>query len=164
MWWWIGLALAQPTVENVGTGRYEGTVPLAQTCDDLRPRIADPLFLLDIDPSGTQITTITPDAPCALVTYKAPTMFGHMRYTLRRCPVDTGYANALHSSPDFKVYASSWTLEPLEGGGCQTTYRLHIKPSMAVPDFLMRGSVKRSVHKLLASLEAWDATQTAQVK
>ena len=49
----------------------------------------------------------------------------------------------------FRANSGSWTLEPLENGGCKATYEVEIQLGMYVPKSLMKTLVGRALPQML---------------
>ena len=161
----LGTALAggsSPAVVKVDdSGRVRATawVPMAAT--DLHTRLADPVWQLQFDRSGTALVGRKADGACELLDYKTSGWLG-ADWTVRQCPTSTGFEQTLAESSFFSRYEAQWTLTP-EGNGVRAEYVIDVGLPKMVPSGWARDKMASSVGGMLERIVAWAEVNAASV-
>ena len=159
----LGVALAGGSssavvkVDDAGRVRATAFVPMAAS--DLRPRLADPVWLLQFDRSGTALVGRKADGACEILDYKTSGLFG-ADWTVRQCQTSTGLEQTLAESSFFSRYESRWTLAP-EGNGARVEYVIDVGLPKIVPSGWAREKMASSVGGMLEGIVAWAEVRSA---
>ncbi|MCB9673514.1 MAG: SRPBCC family protein [Alphaproteobacteria bacterium] len=129
----------------------EMVVPLAP--DVVREKLADPVWISQVDGSGTTVTVHEKRGDCLVTDSVSPNIVKTVRYRVERCPSATGYETKLVESNAFTAYAVKWTFTA-EGGGTRVSYDLMTETSLIVPQFVIDQQTKKGVLNLLTKLQA----------
>ena len=144
---------ADLTVITEDSGAIVGTVHVAAAPDVARARVTDPFWVARVSNTGTSATAAGQDGDCALIDYTSDHTIASIEFRVRQCLTTDGSAAVLVEPSAFSMYAASWAVAP-EGDGSLLRYRLELVSTLPVPGAIIRSSGRRSVTKMLTSIEA----------
>ena len=74
-----------------------------------------------------------------------------LRYTAERCPTPDGFYSKMTASEDFDVHDIRWSMA-IAGTGTEVTIRVHVKPKILVPHFVVRHMVGGALGQTLTKM------------
>lgn len=142
-----GLLLSTPALADDGVS---GEQIVAADAETVRRLLADPSTTLSLNQDILDYR-IEDAPPCQLVHVTTKGVTAPLKYTVRRCPTETGFRETLVGGDEgVQAMDVEWTTEP-HGSG--TRVHLSIFASIAkVPQFLVNQRTRQSIAHTLRSL------------
>ena len=150
----LAIAGSGPHVEVTDDGGVRGRVEVFAAPEVVSAMLQRPPALYGItQPDAHLQVRPDPDPACHEVEVVAPHPLLPTTFVARDCWTGAGLTTELVSSPQLSEMRGAWVVEPY-GDHSVVEYRLKVQLSGPFPDFVVRASTKRSVAKVLRSMEA----------
>lgn len=149
----LTLALAADPAPPVvsGDSTVVTNVFIAADPATVRAALADPMVACQLSGDVLDAKVLRKEGDCSVIQMTVRGITSPLVYVAKRCPTADGFRETLLETTDFDAQASTWKLQPVNGG-TQVTLQVVSEPRLPIPQRLVNSAVGTSAVQTLKNL------------